>query len=510
MGIRNHRHPDGPELGPSQDILTKERETQVASIPREVDVAIAGSGATGLAAALTLAEGGAKVAVFEKQRALGGTSNFFHGTFAVESRMQRERFIACTRDEAFRNIMEYSHWKANARLVRAVVDESAATIEWLQERGVVFTGEMTNRPSAPQTYHVLKGNGETLIKALATQIKSRGAHIFPETPVTALVKKGGVIAGIVAESEGEEIEVACRAVVIATGGYANNREWIKKYTGHELDVNLIPVGNTGKMGDGIRMAWQAGAAADGIDSLEVLRVAPVGPEFAMGNDLEIAAIQPDLWVTAQGERFCDESLAFHDTHSGNANLRWQTDGYTFSLFDDSVVERLLTRGADRTVAPENPPGYRPSGIHRELEAALAGGTTEVFGADSIEELARSAGIDPDALRATVDVYNSCCAKGHDDLMAKDPKYLHALVGPRFYAVKARTVMLGTKGGIKINERMEVVDAKSKAIPGLYAGGFDAGGMYGDSYPIHVASGLSSAFALNSGRIAGREALRYLG
>ena len=51
--------------------------------------------------------------------------------------------------------------------------------------------------------------------------------------------------------------------------------------------------------------------------------------------------------------------------------------------------------------------------------------------------------------------------------------------------------------------------QERRIPGLYAGGFDAGGMYGDSYPIVTSQGLSSAFALNSGRIAGRSALDHL-
>jgi fumarate reductase flavoprotein subunit len=481
----------------------------VSSIPAQVDVVVAGSGAAGLAAALTLCEDGAKVAVFEKQRSLGGTSNFFHGTFAVESKMQRERFIAYSRDEAFRNIMEYSHWRANARLVRAIVDESAATIAWLEEQGVVFTGQMINMPRVPQTYHVIKGNGEAVVKALATQAKSKGAQIFPGTPVTEILKEGGRASGVVVNAEGEEVEVACKAVVIATGGYVNNKEWIKKYTGHDLGVGLIAVGNTGKMGDGIRMAWQLGAASDGVDSLELVRVAPVGEEFAMGNDIEIVAMQPDLWVTVRGERFCDESLAFHDTHSGNANLRFASDGCTFSLFDESILERVLAVGVDRALTTENPPGYKPANVRKELQAAISSGTTEIFMAGSIEELARLAGIDPETLRRTVDEYNNFCAKGHDDMMAKDPKYLRPLVGPTFYAVKACTVTLGTKGGIKINERMEVLDTKGAVIPGIYASGFDAGGMYGDSYPIHVSSGLSSAFALNSGRIAGKNALRYL-
>jgi fumarate reductase flavoprotein subunit len=89
------------------------------------------------------------------------------------------------------------------------------------------------------------------------------------------------------------------------------------------------------------------------------------------------------------------------------------------------------------------------------------------------------------------------------LFAKNPKLLRRYSVPTSTRSKHAPPCWERKGGIKINERMEVLDSKCKAIPGLYAGGFDAGGMYGDSYPIHVSSGLSSAFAINSGRIAGR-------
>ena len=82
--------------------------------------------------------------------------------------------------------------------------------------------------------------------------------------------------------------------------------------------------------------------------------------------------------------------------------------------------------------------------------------------------------------------------------------------PPFYAVKAHTVFLGTLGGIKINHKTEVLDKQDDVIPGLYAGGYDAGGMYGDSYCIKDSAGLSSSFAINSGRIAGKNALNYLG
>ena len=130
-------------------------------------------------------------------------------------------------------------------------------------------------------------------------------------------------------------------------------------------------------------------------------------------------------------------------------------------------------------------------------------------AESIEDMAFQTGMDAAVLRDTLEEYNGYCAKGHDELFVKDRRYLQPVGGPRLYAGRGRTVFLGTMGGGKVNARLEVLDKKDAVIPGLYAGGFDAGGMYGDSYPIKGSSGLASAFALNSGRIAGKSALEYL-
>jgi fumarate reductase flavoprotein subunit len=477
----------------------------------ETDVIVIGSGASGLAAALTAAEAGAKVIVFEKERSLGGTSNFFNGMFAVESEMQRERYITYSRDEAFKRIMEYSHWRANARLVRAIVDESGSTISWLREKGVEFLDATINMPDSPRTYHVVKGQGASVVKALAESAKEKGVDLRLATPVKKILRQasgGDRIVGVVAEQDGADIQVASKIVIVASGGYANNKEWIKKYSGFDLDINVMPVGNVDKMGDGIRMAWEVGAAEEGMGLLELFRVGPIGPDHPMKNQIEFAAGQPDLWVNSKGERFCDEGIAFYDTSVGNANARYK-EGYTYSIFDDSIIQRLLEKGIDRGIAMENPPGTRPVDIHKELNIAFEKKSTDIFVADSIEELAKKIGIIPAVLKATVDEYNGFCEKCHDDLFAKDPKYLRPLKGPKFYAVKARTIFLGTLGGIKINHKMEVVDKKGKVIPGLYAGGFDAGGMWGDSYSIRDSSGASAAFAVNSGRIAGRNAAKYV-
>jgi fumarate reductase flavoprotein subunit len=479
-------------------------------IPAETDVVVAGSGAAGLTAAVTLAEGGAKVVVFEKQRSLGGTTNFLHGTFAAESDMQRERFIDFTRDHAFKAIMDYSHWRANPWLVRAIVNETGPTIRWLQDRGVVFTDATINMLEAPRTYHVVKGKGEAIVRALVAQAKSKGAEILPGVAVTGLVKTGGRISGVLVDDDGREVEVACKAVMIATGGFGNNKEWIKKYCGFELGVDVIPIGNTGKMGDGIRMAWEAGAAQEGTHVLEIFRIVPVGPEFSAFNEIEIASMQPDLWVTPSGKRFCDETIGYWDSHVGNANAKFGKHGYTWSMFDDSIIQRMSEDGITKNISVEFLPGYKPQNVVKEIQAAIENGTSEVVAADSVEELAGKMGVEPAVLRATVDQYNASCDNHYDELFAKDRKYLRPLLGPRYYAAKGRTVFLGTMGGIRINEKIEVVGKNDAVIPGLYAGGFDAGGMYGDSYPIKGSSGLASAFALSSGRIAGKNMLHYLG
>jgi fumarate reductase flavoprotein subunit len=129
----------------------------MSDIPSQADVVVIGSGVSGLTAALAAAEAGKKVVIFEKLKSLGGTSNFFKGTFAVESRYQKEKYITFGKDEAFRDIVEYSHWRANPRLVRAIVNESGSTIDWLEEQGVEFIELTINMPNAPETYHLIKG-----------------------------------------------------------------------------------------------------------------------------------------------------------------------------------------------------------------------------------------------------------------------------------------------------------------------------------------------------------------
>jgi len=480
----------------------------MSETPIEADVVVVGSGVSGLAAALEAAQGGVRVVVFEKQPSLGGTSNFFEGIFAAGSAMQKEKYIAYSRDQAFKNFMEYNHWCVDARLARTLINRSAENIDWLKARGVEFLEVTINMPDAPRTYHVVKGRGQAAVKALALKANEMGVDVRVASPVKQILKGKRGPSGVVVELNGADTEVACRAVVIASGGYANNAEWIKKYAGLELGRTVLPIGNVGKMGDGIRMAWEMGAAEEGMGVLHLIRAAPFAPEFPFMNTVEGAAIQPMLWVDPRGERFCDEGIAYYDTSLGNVNSRYK-QGYTFCLFDDTIKKYFIEKGVFRGMGTVVHPGSKLHDLDEQLERFLSLNSKEFFGANSIEELARKMDVDPQVLKTTVDRYNTFCAQQYDAEFAKDPEYLIPLNGPRFYAAKARTCFLGTMGGIKINHRAEAVDQYGSPISGLYAVGLDAGGLHAESYSMRDTSGIASAFAIISGRVAGENAVKYL-
>ncbi len=475
---------------------------------RETNIAVIGSGASGFAAALTAAQGGATVVVFEKESFYGGTSRFLQGMFAVESEMQRQRYIGYSRDEAFKNLMDYSHWRADPRIVRAFVDESGPTITWLEEQGVVFTDATINLLDGLRTYHTIAGGGVMLMKTLAARSKERGVELLLSVPVRGIAREVDGTFSITAEKKGVMIRAVARAVIIATGGYGSNKEWIKRYTGLDLGVNLIPIGQFSKMGDGIRIAWESGGGTEGLGILLGFRVGPMGPGSIMGGTLETAVVQPHLWINPRGERFCNETLQFSDPVMGNVAAKLK-EGYSFTVFDETIKEEMVRNGIERGLGLNSPPGTRLVDFDKDFKAAVAKGNKNIAVDDSIEGLAGQLGIDAVILKATIGEYNGFCEKGHDDLFAKDRKYLRPLKGPKYYALKAFTVFLGTLGGIRVNHLMEVVGDDERPVQGLYAAGSDAGGLYGDTYPMTVASGAAAAFAVNSGRMAARNALEYV-
>ena len=125
---------------------------------------------------------------------------------------------------------------------------------------------------------------------------------------------------------------------------------------------------------------------------------------------------------------------------------------------------------------------------------------------SQDELAEKIGM-PDLVE-TVEEYNDACDEGYDDIFLKDRKYLQAVEGKKFYAVRMFCGAYGSLGGIKVNYRLQALTQEGIKIPGLYAAGTDVNDIYAGTYQ-YLLAGNTMGFAINSGRLAAEHAAEYI-
>ncbi len=486
----------------------------------QTDVVVIAAGLSGLAAAISAAENGAKVIAFEKMSTTGGAANMGMGPLGVGSRFQKHHMISITPGEAFRKHMNFTHWRVDPRLVREIYFKSGETIDWLEDMGVEFltvtpvypTPELL-RPYATSehTWHVVRpADGSTelgprmagaMIKAMTQRAEDLSVDIRLNTPVRSLIKEDGKVVGVIAEDQnGEQIEARAKAVIIATGGAGDNPKMIKDYTGYDWGKDLFSFRVPGMDGDGLNMAWAAGAAKTDV-TLEMMYLLPENMATPNNFIIDGAFRQPCLWVNSKGERFMNEDAIPNTTFAGNA-IAAQPGKFAFSIFDSALLKRYKKKGSD--IQSHVHPLDLFDHFEEAVEGALGAGFKHVFAADTIEELAEKMGIAPDVLVQTVEEYNDLCDSGFDELFEKDHRYLQPISKPRFYACRYFPSAYGTLGGLKINYKAEVLDDDHDPIPGLYAAGLDACTIYGDSYPF-ILPGNTMGFALNSGRIAGEQA-----
>lgn len=471
-----------------------------ANIDMRTDVVIIGAGTAGTAAALAAAETGAQVITLEKNATVGGTGNFSEGIMAVESKMQRDWNYDLTRDQAFKMIMDYGHWRGNAKMVRAFVDKTASTIDWMQSYGVKFEKLFSNYPGGLYTWHIYEGRGAGWIRLFHQKYAEMGQKLLMETPAKKLIEENGKVVGVVAENkDGDTITIRAGAVIIATGGFGANREMMQQYM-RFADVDGLA--QKGKTGDGIQMAWSVGGGKDGTEVQASYRPGPKG--VGTTNHVAATAKQPHLWLDPKGNRFCDETIMLNWPFAGNALER--IGGKMWVVYDQNTLDYMVKdQGIDLGVGVMVPVATKLNKFAREWPAAEKAGWA--VKADSLDELAKKTGMDLATLERTIAQYNQYAAVRHDGDFAKSAQYLRAVQKAPYYAIASVATSLGTLGGIKSNEHFQVVTQTGEPIPGLYCAGNDVGGMYGDSYDLLMA-GSTIAWAVNSGRIAAENAVQY--
>lgn len=475
----------------------------------ETQVCVIAAGPSGLSAAVQAAEDGAEVIVLEKAAAAGGAANMGMGPLGIGTKYQKQDMQEVTVEEAFNMFMEYTHYNVDARLVKRYFEQSAETIEWLEDMGVEFEGAFRYFPKSLPTWHIVKTDtgigpraASFMNKALYARAQELGVKFLFETPAKKILMENGAVAGVLATAkDGEEVKVSCKAAIICTGGAGCNPELIQKETGYIHGKDMFNFAIPGIMGDGLKMAWEAG-----VDKLPVRieqAASVVGVEELPGSVSNIFG-QPNLLVNKFGKRFMNEEQMQNATYLSNA-VSHQVERCGFSIVDSSIVRYYMKHGVDNVSMVRPDPDV--SDFADAVKMAQENGNTGLIIADSIEELAEKAGIDVEALEETVDDYNDYC-DSVDEEFFKPKRYLRPIVKAPFYAAKICPGGYGTVGGIRINENCEACDKNFRAIPGLYAAGADSCNIYDDSY-MFLLPGNSMGYAVNTGRIAGMSAAEFI-
>ena len=465
------------------------------------DVVVVGAGAGGTVAAVSAVEGGLKTIMIEKNAFPGGAGLFMEGSFGVQTPYTKAKGMKWTATDAFNAMAEYHHWRINAPLVKAFVELSGDTIQWVEDHGVKWKEvKPAWRDKAEQTWHIYPYAG-SLPKTMVELFKKEGGTLLLNTPGEKLITKDGKVTGVIAKDTktGEKVTINAKNVILATGGYSFNTKMVKDLTG----IDMTPVGTPGRTGDGINMAFEVGAVGDNMGGMMMngAFMPAEGEAICNGANKEVRALfrQGLLYVDGTGNRFFNEELTIDWPTASNAIAR--SGEWTYIVFDEKTKEEISTKGKGYP----NPCGnFIQRGQHAtQLDALLKANEAKgnVFIGNTIEEVAKKAGMDPATLKASCDAITKYARQGKDEQFGKDPYYLREVATGPFYVVRGKINVLTSLNGVKVNAGLQVLDKNDHVIPGLYAICHDAGGVYGDSYDLKVGEGTASSFALNSGRMA---------
>lgn len=478
----------------------------------ECELCVIGAGGTGLAAGIQAKQLGVDVLCLEKKGATGGSFIGSEGLFAVGSHWQDEAGVTFNAHEIVQACLDFHHWIPSPALYQNFFNHTAATVTWLESLGVEFD-HVQGLGDSWVTWHVYKGHGAegtgvTFMKSFGAAAESADVPIKLNCSGKRLIMENGKVAGVLAErNDGSVVQINCKAVVVGTGGYANNADMIAELNGADPE-RVTASGMDGRDGDGLKMMVEAGATMADAEGC-IAFYGPILPGTSYGTPVQAATcMQPTLWVNENASRFIREDMFYKNfAYCGNAVSKQKR---AFTICNQATLERFEKEGTDVGVGVYVNAGTPLDGMLDELNEIIERGNDRVFQGDTIEDLAKAAGLDAAALRVTFDQHEKYAAEGVDLEFGKPSNYLFSMAEGPYYAFEVNDGLFCTCGAISVTPQTEVLDAEGNTIIGLYAGGCDAGGFYGDTYDVGIAGGSCASWAINSGRLAATHAADYLG
>lgn len=489
----------------------------------EVSVIVVGAGNAALAAAVSAQEQGAdRVVVLEKapKELRGGNTHYSGGLFRfaydrpedllpLVPDVERELpgFPAGVepypQKSFWQDLLRVTEGRTDPELGEILIGRSFDTVRWMVKHGIAM--EPAVSLSAVRVGNTVKWSPGAIIRARHEGVglsamwfkvaEARGIEIrYGTSAVRLLQDKRGRVTGVVTQDADGFGEITARAVVLGCGGFEANPEWRARYLGRPWDHAKVR-GTRYNTGDGLRMAIEIGALPHGqwtgCHSTPIDAGAPPHGDRKLTDKTNRLSYPFGVLVNTRGRRFFDEGedFQFYTYAKLGGIILNQPGGIAFQIFDAKVAD--LLEGRYKTGSP--------------------------IVADSIEELVEKLPVDrPTGLQALAE-YNAAVDAGTFDPTVKDglgtkgldlPKsnWAQRLDTPPLVAYPVTGGITFTFGGVRINDRAQVMSTGWAPVAGLYACGEMVGGLFHGNYP--GGTGLMSGAVF--GRIAGHSAATVSG
>jgi tricarballylate dehydrogenase len=462
----------------------------VAQGSRDYDVLVIGGGNAALNAAITAREAGRSVLLLESAPIEFRGGNRRHTRDIRYLHPGATRYVTgpYLEDEFWDDLIRVTGGKTDEPLARLTIRESASIEQWGLDHGVRWQLPLRGTLHLARTNIFMLGGGKAMVNAYYDSAARLGVEIAYERPMRELEMRDGEFICARGENPGEPIRA--KNVVIASGGFEANIEWLKEYWGSAAE-NFIIRGTKQNQGQMLKELLRHGAKATGDPrGCHAVALDARAPKFDGGIVTRLDSVPFGIVVNREIKRFYDEGEDFWPKRYAiwGKLIAEQPEQIAYSVIDSKAL-----------------PLFMPS-----VFAPIVG--------DTIADLAVKLNLNAPALVAAVDEFNRAARPGNFDPGALDDcrtegvepiksHWARPIDTPPFYGYPLRPGITFTYLGVGVNTRAQVIMQDGQPAKNVFAAGeMMAGNILGRGYLAGFGLTIGSVF----GRIAGREAARYAG
>jgi len=447
------------------------------------DVIVVGGGNAGLVAALAARHAAPRVLLLERAPTWRRGGNTRH------TRNIRYAHADYPVAELLDDLQKVGGGVSNPKLAQLVVEESCSVADCMAAHGIRWQKPLTGTINLGRTNRFFLGGGKALINTYYQTAEGMGVEVEYDSPVVDIEISDGSVSGVVVERGSQRTTYPARAVVLTSGGFEANLEWLRRYWGDGVD-NYVVRGTPENDGTVLAAMLDRGAATAGDPKgFHAIAVDARAPKFDGGIATRLDSIPFGIALNKHGRRFFDEGQDIWPKRYAiwGRLIAEQEDQIAYSIVDSQTIDEFLTSL------------YRP------------------FEADSIGSLAEQLGLDPASVTETVTEFNRSIQPGGRFDMGKlddcrteglDPPKTHwalPIDKPPFYGYPLRPGITFTYLGLKVDHSARVQTQDGGCVRNLYAAGEIMSGNV-------LSSGYLGGFGLTIGtvfgRLAGTEAAKH--